>query len=104
MKFTSGPWAILPEEIDKDYIRIRGTQLGSRYKIANVITPTYPDVHERETEETRANARLIAAAPELLEMLYKAIETLENEGIDTLDGRTTVQDARYLIGKIGGYE
>lgn len=70
-KFTPGPWKILPEEAGKDYIRIRGTALGRRYKIANVLTPTYEVVHTRETEETRANANLIAAAPEMLDMLKK---------------------------------
>lgn len=64
-KFTKGPWQILPEEVDKDYIRIRGTVWGGRYKVANVPTPTHEGVHPREVEETRANAVLIAAAPEL---------------------------------------
>lgn len=56
---TQGDWAALPEECDKPYIRIRGTLPGSRYKIANVITPVYEGVHKREAEETRANAKLI---------------------------------------------
>ena len=64
---TPGPWAVLPEEVDRDYIRVRGTRLGDRYKVANVLTPTGQGVPAREAEETRANARLIAAAPELLE-------------------------------------
>ena len=68
-KFTKGPWQILPEEVDKDYIRIRGTVLGGRYKVANVPTPTYEGVPPREVEETRANAVLIAAAPELFAAL-----------------------------------
>lgn len=58
-----------PEEVDKHYIRIRGTQLGGRYKVANVLTPFYEGVHEREAKETRANAQLIAASLELLEAL-----------------------------------
>lgn len=65
-KHTPDPWLMLPEEADKDYIRIRGGMLGSRFKIANVITPTYPGVHARELEETRANARLMIASPDLL--------------------------------------
>lgn len=68
-KHTPGPWQILPEEADKDYIRIRGTVLGGSYKVANVPTPTYEGVPPMEVEETRANARLIAAAPELLAAL-----------------------------------
>lgn len=72
-KHTKGPWQILPEEADKDYIRIRGTLLGGRYKVANVPTPTYEGVHPREIDETRANAKLIAAAPELLEALERVL-------------------------------
>lgn len=68
-KGTPGPWEMKPEEVDKHYIRIRGTQLGWRYKVANVLTPFYEGVHEREAKETRANAQLIAASPELLEAL-----------------------------------
>lgn len=70
-KGTPGPWEIKAEEVDKHYIRIRGTRLGGRFKVANVLTPFYEGVHEREAEETRANAKLIAAAPELLEALHK---------------------------------
>lgn len=68
---TPGPWHALPEECDKPYVRIRGTHLGARYKIANVLTPIYAGVHKREAEETRANAHLIEAAPNLLDALYE---------------------------------
>ena len=63
-KHTPGPWQVLPEECEKPYIRVRGSVLGGRYKIANVVTPIYEGVHLREAEETRRNARLIAAAPQ----------------------------------------
>lgn len=86
-KHTPGPWTVLPEELDRDYIRIRGTVLGGRYKIANVLHPCVDDVskslRERELEETRANVRLIAAAPKLLEACeayyYGRVETSEAE-------------------------
>lgn len=71
-KFTRGPWKVLPEEVDRPYIRIRGSVLGGRYKIANVVTPTYEGVHEREAIETRANAALISAAPDLYQLLAAA--------------------------------
>jgi hypothetical protein len=98
-KHTPGPWAVLPEECDKAYIRIRGTTLGDRYKIANVITPMYEGVHEREAMETRANARLIAAAPELLEALKRIKETgvfvgaIAQEMMDTAIARAEGEQA-----------
>jgi hypothetical protein len=60
-KHTPAPWQILPEECDRPYIRIRGIALGTRYKIANVLTPNHDGVHPREAQETRANARRIVA-------------------------------------------
>lgn len=91
-KHTPGPWRALSEECDKPYIRIRGTKLGGRYKVANVLTPVYDGVHQREAEETRANARLIAAAPEMLEAL---------EGVLRVADRATVEfdAARDAIAK-----
>jgi hypothetical protein len=78
-KFTPGEWTVLPEEMDKPYIRIRGARLGGRYKIANVINPnTCQALSDQEAEETRANAKLIAAAPNLLKVLIEAAETLES--------------------------
>lgn len=74
---TLGPWTVMPEEVDKAYIRIRGTKLGGRYKIANVITPIYDGADGSEAEETRANARLIAAAPELLAALQYLLADAE---------------------------
>ncbi len=76
-KFTPGPWKILPEECDKPYIRVRGTVLGARYKVANVVTPVYEGVHEREAVETRANANLIASAPDLYDALDGVRQWLE---------------------------
>lgn len=67
---TLSGWEMMPEETDKSYIRIRGSVLGGRFKIANVLTPEYnfnPELRERELEETRAIARLIIAAPHLLD-------------------------------------
>ncbi|WP_284459589.1 hypothetical protein [Cupriavidus campinensis] len=80
-KHTPGPWDVHPEECDKPYIRIRGTRPGSRYKVANVLTPVYEGVHEREAAETRANACLIAAAPELFAVSRDFEETLKELGL-----------------------
>jgi hypothetical protein len=89
-KHTEGPWQLLPEECDKPYIRIRGTKLGGRYKIANVLTPIHPGVHEDEADETRANARLIAAAPDLLNALVMVLDDS-----NAMDGRPRTAEVVY---------
>lgn len=68
-KHTPGPWQLKPEESDVGYVRIRGTRLGERYKIANVL---HSSAEYLDIQETKANARLIAAAPDLLEALQDA--------------------------------
>jgi hypothetical protein len=68
-KFTRGPWTVLPEEAEKLYIRVRGTRLGERFKIANA---PFPIADESEKQEAVANAHLIAAAPELYDALEEA--------------------------------
>lgn len=70
-KHTPGPWKLLPEEADKDYLRIRGTRLGGRYKVANVHQVRYEGmlavIREHDDAESMGNALLIAAAPDLLD-------------------------------------
>lgn len=75
-KHTPGPWVVLPEESGRGYIRVRGGRLGARYKIANVCAPIYDgsELAQREDSESRANARLIAAAPDLLSALQVVVE------------------------------
>ncbi len=70
-KHTPGPWTVLPEEMGKSYLRVRGTVLGLRYKIADVRHISYDNAPASEAQTTHANARLIAAAPELLEALQR---------------------------------
>ncbi len=72
---TPGPWEVMPEEDNRDYIRIRGTVLGEKFKIANVCAESSAEHWTaRDAEAARANARLIAAAPELLEALKEMAE------------------------------
>lgn len=87
-KHTPGPWTVLPKELDCDYIRIRGTVLGGRYKIANVLHPSgrnlSKELRKREVEETLANVRLIAAAPKLLEALEVIVAAFDGDIADAL--------------------
>lgn len=71
VKHTPAPWIVAPMEADKEYIRIRGTKLGGRFKVANVLDEKHnwsnSIIEAREKDESLANARLISAAPDLLE-------------------------------------
>lgn len=102
---TPGPWVTMPTEADKPYVRIRGTRLGERYKIANALGGD----SEFEAREAEANAHLIAAAPTLLALLEEAEAALERllsghgDYINELPGETGVSDlalARATLAKL----
>lgn len=69
LNHSQGPWQVLEPEVHKPYLRIRGVNLGGRYKIANVLSSSGSEVSDNEKEEVEANARLIAVAPEMLEAI-----------------------------------
>jgi hypothetical protein len=86
---TPAPWAILPAEPDKPYIRIRGTRLGGRYKIANVVDEKFncgsTIIEDQEQAESMANAQLIAAAPETAAERDR-LKTSNSELLEALKG------------------
>ncbi len=75
-KHTPGPWEVLPEEPDKDYIRVRGTVLGGKYKIAD-IPFVRSAVWVYDLEEARKNAKLVADCPELLDTMRLLLRSFE---------------------------
>lgn len=104
-KGTPGPWKCLREEVNKNYIRISSTKVGERFAVANVLTPLYDDVHESEAKETRANARLVSAAPELLSALQHLVEVYDSEDgkqWTTASKKAAIAEARAAIDKALG--
>lgn len=108
---TTGPWKTLPEEAGKAYIRVRGTRLGATYKIANVLVHTYPGALDIELNEARANASLIAAAPDLIDALKDLAQSIVWKEFGECRGFTkgmplpiitAVEKARAAIAKAGG--
>ena len=72
---TPGPWAHGQQGCESGWIEI--TAADDRNPVA-CATPAKPGTaEERRDAETRANARLIAAAPELLEALQELLASVE---------------------------
>lgn len=81
-KFTKGTWEVKATEDDKEYIRIRGTVIGGRFKICNVNDSK--EHHKEglswcamEREESMSNAHLISASPEMYNEIVSDISWLE---------------------------
>lgn len=75
-KHTRGPWQVTGIDKKSDteaYVKVRGTIIGAKFKIADIPFLTVEGASFEE-EEAQANARLIAAAPELLEALEAIVE------------------------------
>lgn len=77
---TPGPWSVLTGTAE--IIGSDGTMIGSAF--------IGDDKGEFDVDRVMANARLIAAAPELLD----ALESIRQYGIDTLSGRADGPDDR----------
>lgn len=71
-KFTKGPWVIQTPEIG--YLFVKIGQAGVAVLSSETADPAYTE------SESKANAALIAAAPELYETLKMAEATLDVVG------------------------
>lgn len=90
--WTSGPWAVGRKSLD-----VYHPHTG--YLLCKMGEEAFPDINPA------ANARLIAAAPELFEALVEAVEALENVNrhVGLLGGeRGRLERARAAIAKATG--
>lgn len=77
VKHTRGPWK--PVVNSADYWEVVHPWPEQRFDEVNEHSPTVVHVCTKEGDEQEANARLIAAAPELLEASMKVLEWFEAE-------------------------
>ena len=88
-KFTPGPWALdrwgAVCHANKQLVVVEGVALSGR-----------------STDETRANARLIAAAPELLDALKYCAAVCAGEALNKSDLINALEKARGAIAKATG--
>jgi len=102
-KGTKGKWDVKHSE-SKPAFNIVGTLLGGKYKIARC--PYMQDerfskeYNDKQIDEAKANAKLIASAPEMLGMLEKLISHYGEDGYVGLALRSDIDDAKQLISKI----
>ena len=84
-KHTPGPWAVFPDSVSEapeDHVAVviwpnRGSDEDAVCEVYGELTG--PD-YERPLAEQMANARLIAAAPDLLEAARQAFHLMNTSG------------------------
>lgn len=69
MSHTKGPWKVIRDKCGL-WVRDKGLMICSMRDICRF--PDQNERYEREKREVTANANLIAAAPEMLELLERA--------------------------------
>lgn len=96
-KHTPGPWLIAESVVSRHAItnmrRIRSKNEGLEH---GAVCDVYGI---QDGSEASANARLIAAAPDLLEALQGMIEVVSNTEYGEIDRKLAVKDARASIAK-----
>lgn len=93
---TPGPWIFgFGETQELGHVLAVGINTGPNCTPVCVLSPA-----DRTTELDRANARLIAAAPELLEALQEIVDAADGAGWEQLD--PSFKKARRAIAKTTG--
>ena len=101
MTHTPGPWHASTNFRTSG--KAPGIDIGAANG-ANVALVHYDAAEYMDSDrgEVRANARLIAAAPEMLALLERLIEVDANPTADSLDITSVADEARVLLAKIEG--
>ncbi len=101
MSHTPGPWKLSGKRIYINYTGRNGHELTGT--VATAQCPVAADVtYEEEQKEASANARLIAAAPDLLNALnelIKACNPKPGHGVTLMDDDPPLVKARAAIAK-----
>jgi len=95
-KHTPGPWVVRKwSQLMNIQGNIHQVTDGDLYPTAFVPAWDMPGAGEIEgTQEAIANARLIAAAPDLLEALEKIVFDWDGEPEDMIDARAAIAKAK----------
>lgn len=95
-KWTPGPWHILPSAFDTGQLNI-----GTPQRTACCVFYDRPEPNDHEIAQ--ANARLIAAAPELVEALLAMVQHYGGGPVSTVaEGLAAHRKARAALAKVDG--
>lgn len=92
MKHTPGPWIVVDDHPEHAALTIKPGTVGIFGTVAELYIPCLTD----DMEEREANARLIAAAPDLLRTLIEI-----EERADEKMGEWSAVDFAYLPDEMG---
>lgn len=92
-KFTPGPWYPRITDYQDSRVLTIFNELG--IEIGAVCPQSDPD-------ETEANSRMLAAAPEMYDALKSLVEDLCGSGFDALERRVHIIAAKKALQKAGG--
>ena len=100
MKHTKGEWKVL-RQIQGNIITGIGVEQEPNYYtvLFNNILPNSDEEYEKEREEQEANAKLIAAAPDLLNTLIEIEEYINKMGVVSIAMRNIKSKVRSSIQK-----
>lgn len=94
-KFTPGPWVLNPTG---------GTpMIGFDVRDGGPLLPIVSVVHGYDTDEARANARLIAAAPRMFDFVERAALAGDSEAIaivEVVNGRAERMRQHHKAGRV----
>lgn len=103
MKHTPGPWTVTELKHSSNGYKASEFQIANKEERRCVaVTPKF-NRGLRNYKEAEANARLIAAAPELLEDAKQALSLLEKWRVENKLPKTQIEyDLRHTIAKAEG--
>ncbi len=94
MEHTKGPWLLAETHAYTRVVRSKNAELG----IAGV--EEWKTESKEKQEEAKANAKLIAAAPELLSACREALADLEDSTLSLFDDvKLTIVELKAAINK-----
>lgn len=100
---TPGPWSLVDDEWDGIFV-----QVPQSHKFVCEVTATNPVYttpgYDISKEEALANARLIAAAPELLSLARKLLTVAEDWPMTKAYRSQLIEETKAVIAKVTGEE